>query len=61
IEHSSCSAPTPQGDHPIIVTRPIQKPEVSRTTGVVRRRGGRLAPVAERFLEMLLGTWKDAT
>jgi hypothetical protein len=27
----------------------------------VRRRGGRLAPAAERFLEMLLGTWKDAT
>ena len=52
---------TPQGDHPIIVTRPIRNPEVSRTIGVVRRRGGRLAPAAERFLEMLLGTWKDAT
>lgn len=52
---------TPQGDHPIIVTRPIGNPEVSRTIGVVRRRGGRLAPAAERFLEMLLGTWKDAT
>jgi len=51
---------TPQGDHPIIVTRPIGNPEVSRTIGVVRRRGGRLAPAAERFLEMLLGTWKDA-
>jgi DNA-binding transcriptional LysR family regulator len=49
---------TPQGDHPIIVTRPIRNPEVSRTIGVVRRRGGRLAPAAERFLEMLLGTWK---
>ena len=52
---------TPQGDHPIIVTRPIRNPEVSRTIGVVRRRGGRLAPAAERFLEMLLGTWKDVT
>jgi DNA-binding transcriptional LysR family regulator len=52
---------TPQGDHPIIVTRPIGNPKVSRTIGVVRRRGGRLAPAAERFLEMLLGTWKDAT
>ncbi len=50
---------TPQGDHPIIVTRPIRSPEVSRTIGVVRRRGGRLAPAAERFLEMLLGTWKS--
>src|SRR5215217_505216 len=52
---------TPQGDHPIIVTRPIGSPEVARTIGVVRRRGGRLAPAAERFLEMLLGTWKDPT
>jgi DNA-binding transcriptional LysR family regulator len=52
---------TPQADHPIIVTRPIQNPEVSRTIGVVRRRGGRLAPAAERFLEMLLGTWRNAS
>ena len=52
---------TPQADHPIIVTRPIQNPEVSRTIGVVRRHGGRLAPAAERFLEMLLGTWRNAS
>jgi DNA-binding transcriptional LysR family regulator len=52
---------TPQADHPIIVTRPIQNPEVSRTIGVVRRRGGRLGPAAERFLEMLLGTWRNAS
>jgi DNA-binding transcriptional LysR family regulator len=51
---------TPQAEHPIIVTRPIGNPEVSRTIGVVRRRGGRLAPAAERFLEMLLGTWKSS-
>jgi DNA-binding transcriptional LysR family regulator len=51
---------TPQGDHPIIVTRPIRNPEVSRTIGVVRRQGGRLAPATERFLDMLLGTWKGA-
>ncbi len=50
---------TPQGDHPIIVTRPIGSPEVARTIGVVRRRGGSLAPAAERFLEMLLGTWRS--
>ncbi|QRM30395.1 LysR family transcriptional regulator [Microvirga sp. VF16] len=52
---------TPQDEHPIIVTRPIGSPEVSRTIGVVRRRGGRLAPAAERFLAMLLGTWKNAS
>ena len=51
---------TPQSDHPIIVTRPIRNPEVSRTIGVVRRRGSRLAPPAERFLAMLLGTWKSS-
>ena len=49
---------TPGADHPIIVTRPIRDPEVSRTIGVVRRRGVKLAPAAERFLEMLLGTWR---
>jgi hypothetical protein len=50
----------PQGDHPTIVTRPIRNPEVSRTIAVVRRHAGRLAPATERFLEMLLGTWKSA-
>ncbi|MBQ0821391.1 LysR family transcriptional regulator [Microvirga sp. HBU67558] len=50
---------TPQAEHPIIVTRAIGDPEVSRTIGVVRRRGARLAPAAERFLEMLLGTWRS--
>lgn len=49
---------TPGENHPIIVTRPIREPEVSRTIGVVRRRGVKLAPAAERFLEMLLGTWR---
>ncbi len=52
---------TPQGDHPIIITRPLRDPEVSRTIGVVRRRAGRLAPAAGHFLEMLLGTWKSST
>lgn len=49
---------TPGPDHPIIVSRPIGDPQVSRTIGVVRRRGVRLAPAAERFLDLLLGTWR---
>ena len=49
---------TPGQDHPTIATRAIRDPEISRTIGVVRRRGVRLAPAAERFLEMLLGTWR---
>ncbi len=49
---------TPQEDHPFLVTRPIQKPEISRAIGIVRRRGGSLSPAAERFMKMLLGVWR---
>ena len=49
---------TPLGDHPFLVTRPIRNPEVSRTIGIVRRRGAILSPAAERFLQMLIGTWR---
>ncbi|MBC8719710.1 MULTISPECIES: LysR family transcriptional regulator [Brucella/Ochrobactrum group] len=48
---------TPQAEHPFLITRPIRNPEISRTIGVVRRRGGTLSPAAERFLKMLMGTW----
>jgi DNA-binding transcriptional LysR family regulator len=48
---------TPQDEHPFLITRPIRNPEISRTIGVVRRRGGTLSPAAERFLSMLMGTW----
>lgn len=51
---------TPQGEHPFLITRPIRNPEISRTIGVVRRRGGTLSPAAERFLAMLIGTWGSA-
>lgn len=45
---------TPQDDHPLLITLPISDPEISRTIGVVRRRGGTLSPAAERFLKMLM-------
>ncbi|MBY3580596.1 LysR family transcriptional regulator [Rhizobium bangladeshense] len=48
---------TPREDHPFLITRPIRNPEISRTIGVVRRRGGTLSPAAERFLKMLIGVW----
>ncbi|WP_064684684.1 LysR family transcriptional regulator [Rhizobium bangladeshense] len=48
---------TPRDDHPFLITRPIRNPDISRTIGVVRRRGGTLSPAAERFLEMLIGVW----
>lgn len=50
---------TPQGEHPIIVTRPIGNPQVSRTIGVVRRRGRPLSPAAQRFFDILMTTWSD--
>lgn len=49
---------TPLGEHPFLVTRPIRNPEVSRTIGVVRRRGVILSPAAEHFLQMLIDTWR---
>jgi DNA-binding transcriptional LysR family regulator len=48
---------TPRDDHPFLITRPIRNPDISRTIGVVRRRGGTLSPAAERFLEMLISVW----
>jgi DNA-binding transcriptional LysR family regulator len=50
---------TPQGEHPFLISRPIRNPAISRTIGVVRRRGGTLSPAAERFLHMLIGTWSE--
>ena len=48
---------TPQGEHPFLITRPIRNPEISRTIGVVRRRGGTLSPADEHFMRMLIGAW----
>ncbi|TPE46985.1 LysR family transcriptional regulator [Amaricoccus solimangrovi] len=50
---------TPQGEHPFLITRPIKDPEISRTIGVVRRRGAMLSPAADRFLSILISTWGD--
>lgn len=49
---------TPQDEHPILVTRPIVDPVVARTIGIVRRKSATLSPAAERFVQMLLSTWK---
>lgn len=48
---------TPHTDHPLLVTRPIRSPEISRTIGIVRRRGSTVSPATERFLGMLMGRW----
>lgn len=49
---------TPQDDHPFLVSRPIVNPVVSRTIGIVQRRSSTLSPAAEKFVGMLLETWK---
>jgi len=49
---------TPQEEHPYLVSRPIVDPVVTRTIGIVRRRGAQLSPAAEKFIEVLLKTWK---
>ncbi|NVO18012.1 MAG: LysR family transcriptional regulator [Rhodoplanes sp.] len=49
---------TPQGDHPIIVTRPVT-PHITRTIGLVGRRGRPLSPAAQRFRDLLIETWAD--
>ena len=51
---------TPGPDHPIIVTRPLGAPRISRTIGIVRRRAATLSPAAEHFRRMLVGTWQGA-
>ncbi|TKT69544.1 LysR family transcriptional regulator [Aquamicrobium sp. LC103] len=49
----------PQTDHPFLVPIPIRNPEVSRTIGILKRRGVSLSPAAERFLRMLITTWTE--
>lgn len=48
---------TPPQDHPVIATKAIGAPPVSRTIGLVERRKARLAPAAQRFRDMLIHTW----
>lgn len=48
---------TPAPGHPIVRTLRLTKPEVTRTIGIVRRRGGTLSPHANQLLKMLLENW----
>ncbi|MBN9084518.1 MAG: LysR family transcriptional regulator [Rhizobiales bacterium 62-17] len=50
---------TPQGDHPIIITKTIRDPVIRRTIGIVERRHVRLSPAAQRFRDMLAASWSD--
>ena len=48
----------PDADHPTLVSVPLSDPEVTRTQGLVSRRGASLSPAAEKFVAILLGQWK---
>lgn len=48
----------PAADHPTLVSVPLTDPEVTRTLGLVFRRGASLSPAAEKFVAILLGQWK---
>ncbi|TYL72009.1 LysR family transcriptional regulator [Bradyrhizobium cytisi] len=50
---------TPAPGHPIIHTIRLIEPEVSRTIGIVRRRGATLSPHASQLLKMLLEAWRS--
>lgn len=45
---------TPSEPHPVIVTRLVGDPVVTRTIGIVERRSGRLSPAAQQFRDLLL-------
>lgn len=49
---------TPQREHPLIATIKLVDPIVTRSIGVVERRGAKLSPSAMRFREMLVTEWR---
>ena len=49
---------TPQGNHPLIVTKPLSDPLVTRTIGIVEKSNSQLAPAAQRFRDLLAESWR---
>lgn len=50
---------TPMGGHPIITTRPLKSPSVSRTIGIIKRRNFSLSPPAQQFVDRLVQSWRN--
>ena len=48
----------PPEEHPVLVSVPLNSPEVTRTVGVIRKRGHTLSPLAERFHQLLRTAWR---
>jgi DNA-binding transcriptional LysR family regulator len=44
----------PPGDHPTLVSIPLVEPSVTRTVGLIRRRGIALSPAAQHLYDMVL-------
>ncbi|MGY4523351.1 LysR family transcriptional regulator [Pseudomonas sp. TE21394] len=49
----------PSADHPTLVSVPLIEPQVTRTLGLVYRRGASLSPAAEKFVSILLEKWPN--
>jgi len=49
----------PNADHPTLVSVPLIEPQVTRTLGLVYRRGASLSPAAEKFVSILLQQWPN--
>jgi len=46
----------PPGDHPSLVSVPLVEPAVTRTVGLIRRRGIALSPAAQQLYDMIQGS-----
>ena len=51
---------TPSNGHPIITTRPLRSPALSRTIGIIKRRNFSLSPPAQQFVDRLMQQWGNA-
>ena len=51
---------TPPAAPASFVVRPIVDPTITRTIGLVERRGGHLSPAARRFRDLLVAEWASA-
>ena len=46
----------PQSDHPMLVSIPLVEPTITRTVGLIRRRGRSLSPAAQQLYDLLLAS-----
>jgi len=49
----------PREQHPVLVSRPLINPVLSRTMGIIRRRDIKLSPAAQKFHDLLLAKWSS--